>query len=354
MILAPLVRTAATLTLSGVALSAAAATLPLLRITDLSAATGLQGSRVVDINNAGEVLGYQSLRPAYLWRPGAPVQLIQAPAGKTLGVRALNDVGTVVGRLNFPGGSQPFTWDSARGLVPMHLPNGVQNGSADAVNRRGRAAGSAAAWNGSDWRAHMIVGSARLGMVDPMAGEHGGANARAINNLDHVGGASTKPAGCCYSAVLVGKHGHVEWLGKLGAADEDDYSIVQALNDNDVAVGYSNAYPGATPHAFYWSRATGMLPLPVGLGSSEFSMATGINRHDQVVGSYSHGGTSSSFYWDAEHGAVDLQDRLDPADPLTPVTRLADSGVRINDSGQIVVNAVIGGVATAVLLTPAP
>lgn len=204
---------------------------------------------------------------------------------------------------------------------------------------------------GHTWYTHAMIGSLRLGLDDPLHTRQGVSEAYAINNLGHAGGSASPAQGCCRTAILMDRKGRVTQLGTLASPGGDDNSMVFALNDADEAVGSSDVDGAA--RAFYWSAATGMLPLQVGPGADDWSHALDINRQGQVVGNFGRGTRASSFYWDAEHGAVDLQTLLDPTDPLTSRTRIAETSARINDRGDIVVNARIDDSYTAVLLTPA-
>lgn len=337
-----------------VATSAGAAPLPLLRITDLSAASGLAGSRVLDINNRGVVLAYHHPGQTYLWQAGAQPQVFDAPAGYSLNAHAINDDGVAVGQLIYSNNSNstPVTWTATDGLKRIELRRHQHYGNVTAINNRGQIVGSALVKAGQGWFTHALIGSVRLGLDDPMHTREGTSEARAINNLGHAGGTASSAQGCCRNAILMDRKGRVTQLGTLAAPGEDDDSAVIALNDADEAVGSSRV--GGALHAFHWSPTTGMQPLRVGPGEDDWSMGLDINRHGQVVGNYSRGEVSSSFYWDAEHGAVDLQALLDPADPLTAQTRIGNYGARINDRGEIVVNASVGGNFTAVVLTPVP
>lgn len=348
------VRHLLSLAVVALATTAGAAPLPLLRITDLSAASGLAGSRALDINNRGVVMAYHHPDRTYLWQAGTEPQVFQAPPGYTLHAHALNDNSVAVGQLVYEnsGLSSAVTWTATDGLKRIELRRHQYNGNAIAINNRHQIVGSATVKVDAQWHTHAMVGSLRLGLDDPLHTRDGASEARAINNVGHAGGSASSAQGCCRNAVLMDRQGRFTLLGTLAKPGDPDYSTVFALNDTDEAVGSSDI--DGAGHAFYWSAATGMLPLQVGPGLDDWSHAVDINQHGQVVGNFGRGTQTSSFYWDAENGAVDLQALLDPADPLTPRTRIGDLGARINDHGDIVVNAQIDGDYTAVLLRPVP
>jgi len=365
---APIVRTVRRLlAFAAVAVAtttAGAAPLPLLRITDISASTGLAGSQSADINNRGEVLAYRPDGSAFVWKAGSAPQTFQPPPGYKLDPRKLNDEGVVVGSVYQPNkpydSFPPFIWTAADGFQRILLRDGLSSGDANAVNNRGQIVGSATVPLGKEKYVHALTGSARLGLDDPKPTRNGHSEAVALNNLGHAGGYATPPSKGWWQqhAVLIDQHGRSTKLGTLATPREQDYSMVIALNDADEAVGYSTRRGMSL--AFYWSRATGMLPLHADTPDpNDWSMAISINRHGQVVGNY--GGLAADghnweadFYWDAEHGAVDLAALIDPADPLKAKTELTGGGARINDRGEIVADAWVNRKLTAVLLTPAP
>lgn len=335
----------------GMAQAASAAPLPLLRITDLEAVIGVSDNlRVVDVNNAGQVLAYQLDGSTYLWHPDQGVKVIEPLHRTSLFPHALSDNGAVVGsiyRLD-DGRSVPFIWRPAQGLEQLPV-SGADGGDAMAINAQGQIAGEGTASNG---KTHLLVGSVRRGLFDPRPGQRGYSHAGEINSAGHVAGSTTGAAGCCRSAMLVGEHGRVRLLGSLAAPGEDESSQAHGLNDRDEVVGRSDV--GGYHHAFYWSEATGMIDLQPSLDPAALvSSAWDINVNGQVVGGWSSPVASASFYWDAEHGGMNLNDRLDPADPLTPRARITDSYVKINDRGQIVTFATIdGSMYRPVLLSP--
>lgn len=329
-----------------IAATASAAPLPLLRITDLDE-TLQRGVHVMDINNAGQVLSYQSGGPTWLWQPGAEVREITSP-GASLVPMALNDAGQFAGWTYGPAeNAKPVTWDPVRGLVQVPMGPGLSRAEAHAINIHGQIAGVGTAANHMN---HLVVGSTRRGVSDPRPRQRGNSEASAINASGVVGGSAT--AAGDRAAILVGPRGEVKLLGGLGQPGEQQKSWVSSLNDSGQAVGTSVV--GRTEHAFFWSEATGMVNLGLSPNEGDWSRASDINAHGQVVGGYGNVTRSSTFYWDAEHGVVDLNDRLDPTDPLAARTVIIDccGYARLNDHGQIITYAKIDGLYRAVLLTP--
>ncbi|HEV8691753.1 MAG TPA: hypothetical protein VGQ91_15735 [Ideonella sp.] len=331
----------------------AAEPLPLLRITDLEATMHQYGLSVVDVNNAGQVLSYRlgghSGGPTFLWHPDAGVQMFRV-RGATMVPTALNDAGLVTGQISRIGDTPtPYIWHPAKGLRLLSLSPGLSDGTPMAINIHGQIAGFA---NSDVLEVHAIVGSAKRGLFDPRPQQRGKSSAHAINAAGHVGGTTAAPMGCCTAAMLVREHGQVQMLGSLARPGENDHSKVRGLNDADQVVGASEV--GRKPHAFFWSEATSLFDLGLSPGDEDWSEALDINALGQVVGDWGNATRSSTFYWDAEHGGVDLNDRLDPSDPLTPRTLIVSpfDFARINDHGQIVTTAIIDGHYRPVLLSP--
>lgn len=332
------------------ATAASAGPLPLLRITDLDAAIGKGPLRVADINNSGVVLSYSYTfepGPTCLWHPESGLREITVPDA-TLTPTALNDRGQVAGYSIRPGtgeGTRPFVWDPVLGLKVFRMSSDLHSGEAMALNNRGQIAGSGGA---RGQNSHLIFGLARGVAIDLQPEQRGHSYGQAINNAGHVAGSSTDPGRM--TAILIGPHGRVQKLGSLAEPAEESEAF--GLNDNGQVVG--KAEVGNRPHAFIWSEATGMVDLGQTPNSSGWSTAHDINTHGQVVGGRGDPTFSVTYYWDAEHGGIDLNDRLDPADPLRACTVIiAPSGLaRINDLGQIITTAKIDGFYRSVLLTP--
>lgn len=329
--------------------AASAAPLPLLRITDLQAAMQKESLRVVDINNAGQVLSHQDDGPAYLWQPGTQVREITL-ANASLVPAALNDAGQIAGwAYSANTDTMPFIWDPVAGGKRLKLGAGLRSAEAHAMNIHGQVAGHGV--SSSVHKEHLAVGSARLGVVDPRPKQRGRSHGEAINAAGDVGGSASSAEGG-RTAILVVAGGQVRHLGGLAGPGERQSSSVLGLNDQGEAVGTSDV--NKMPHAFYWSEASGMVDLGMSPNVGDWSHGGDINAHGQIVGGYGNPSHSSTFYWDAEHGGINLNDRLDPSDPLTARTVIIapNNYARINDHGQIITSAKIDGHYREVLLTP--
>lgn len=144
-----------------------------------------------------------------------------------------------------------------------------------------------------------------------------------INDNGMIAGSLRKPSG--EYAAFVWDNGVTTPLGTLPGYSN---SIAHAINNAGQIVGYSWNQRGVDDHAFIWEEGNfidiGALPgIPW-----EWSIATDINEHGQVVGPSG----SSGFLWDAING----------------VTEIRGSITGINDNGLVIGSGFIwkNGVST--------
>ena len=136
-------------------------------------------------------------------------------------------------------------------------------------------------------------------------------------------------------------------LGTLGT-DSQPY----AINDSGQVVGFSTAADGFD-HAFVW-RNDGTPMRDLGIAGGPNSYAYGINSSGWVVG---YAGTADgAFLWRNDgKGVRNLNDLIDPADPLKPFLVL-NWAADINDAGDIMAygadSRVVGLPKTYLLVPP--
>ena len=126
----------------------------------------------------------------------------------------------------------------------------------------------------------------------------GGRQSRAfaINESGQVTGTSNLST---YShAFLWSRSGGIQDLGTLGALDSQGI----ALNASGQVVGYSFVCACQTV-GFWWSQPTGMVKLVI--PDQVSSIAFGINKYGEVVGTY-NGVSPNSFFWTQGQGMRDL------------------------------------------------
>ena len=171
-----------------------------------------------------------------------------------------------------------------------------------------------------------------------------------INDAGQVVGQSTTAGGNSHAFLYSGGQ-----MTDLGALPGDVYSTATGINGSGQVVGYSASASGTT-RAYLYSPGTGMTDLSTIIGGTTPSYALAINSGGQVVGEF----TASNGFLRAF--------RYTPGNPagVTDLGALIGGGtvnsnaVRINASGQILIQSDLGGpnagpfVYSGGVLTPIP
>lgn len=295
------------------------------------------GSRAVDINESGEVVGESGTgRVAralpipfpfpwvyleeeihgFVWDDGTMTSLGTLPAALTSGANAINDQGQVVG---WAGMSYE--------ALQRHLDKTSSRATSIALPPT-----TAVLWERANgqWE---IAGLGSLGGLESMAND--------INSAGQVVGWAETGEGSEYAGLFrhafLWSEDTMQDLGTLGGA----HSEALAINDAGQVVGWAETADGAddpnaprpVPHAFLWQDGK---MIDLGTLGGEVSEALDINEVGQVVGwsetaevDFRDRPIEHAFLWrDGE--MTDLNDRL-PADSEWEFT----SALAINDAGQI-------------------
>nr|WP_315396822.1 hypothetical protein [uncultured Duganella sp.] len=151
-----------------------------------------------------------------------------------------------------------------------------------------------------------------------------------INDRNQIVGWTPAP-GVTVRAVRWNPDGSVTPLGPLPRT----VSEARAINDRGYATGFVELAGNGQVHAFLWDRAGAPTDLGPTDGGRGFGLA--INERNQVAGviDYDPPGRTQGFFWSRDSGLV----RIDAGPNFT--------FAGLNNRGEVVANADIGGAATA-------
>jgi probable HAF family extracellular repeat protein len=295
------------------------------------------------LNNEGEVVG-QSDSGAYLagflWRSDGSLQDL-----RPMSAQGINDSTEVVGAAS----GHAALWDEINGIQDLGvLPGDSDYSQANDINNAGQVVGVG---DISDFYDHAFVWDSANGMRDlgTLVGDDGHSYASAINNLGQVVGQSSAESGGSH-AFLWGSVNGMQDLGKLPGA-VNDTSFAYDINDVGQVIGWSEVSDFGQ-HAFVWDSVNGMQDLGVLSDSENTSYAFSINNSGQIVGTSLTPTDYRAVLWNSGQ-IIDLNDVIDPTDPLAPYVTLTQARA-INDAGQIAVTGEDSrsGATHAYLLTP--
>jgi len=324
----------------------------------------LSGRFGVAINNNGQVTGWSGSSVdggyVFVWSQGTATSLA-LPAGDVFATTtALNDTGIVVGDVQI---DVPAYWQNGS-VVTLTPYQGYTAGDTTAVNDSGEIAGfllngflpSATVWiNGSPTilssdisTATAINASGEVGGWDQLGHDTAAiwlngketvlgllpgdlfSSVRAINNAGVVVGASDNLTTISHAFIWTGGT-----MTQLPGLSSSGWTQAAAINNQGIVAGTSSAADG-TAHAVIWVNDA-LIDLNSYLPANSgwvLSSATGINDHDQIVGTGTYNGTQTAFYLDLGG---------------TPVSTLtASQAAALATSGQLVVATTIADQAAAV------
>jgi uncharacterized membrane protein len=325
---------------------------PLFRAVDIGIVSGQISTWPYDLNDQGVVLAYSGGNGAaddFLWTEDRGIRPLYEVSGRAIGNR-----GQLVGYRPLP--KRPGYVVIESGTKPTYFLEGTWATDADQIshiNDRGEIlgrsiTGGSGSTSGSPW-----VWSPDVGLSKAIEGYPGVEYiAQHFNNVGQVVGyafddCSTRAFVFDLRSKKMNYLGPGDWPGAGNGCAF--YSKANAINDAGQVVGYGNlTWNTRNYQPFMWTEAEGKKIL---LGANDdphknFIIPTSINSNSQVVGTYRLQQKNSRryFYWDAESGVIDLNDLLDPDDPLSSqiVLRTYDDFAtvkkvpKINNKGQIV------------------
>jgi probable HAF family extracellular repeat protein len=287
---------------------------PAYLVTDLGVSPGFVASTATDINNSGQVVGYEQAADysnhAFIWQNGVMTDL-----GTLGGIDSMafgiNDLGQVVG-VSYAvdaNGNQlqhAFLWQNG---VMTDLDPGAEYSSAFGINNLGQIVGEGAV---DDVNLHAMLWQNGTKIDLGTLPNESGSTATAINNVGQIVGTSG-------ATPFLWQGGTMTALENAG-----DSSTINAINDTGVAVG------AGTFDIFGWSLYSAVrwepdgIAYDIGVGSS--SVATDINNSGQIIG-------DGDYPFLVQDGvATDLYDQVSVGNSDLSVKSINDSGVIIGSS----------------------
>jgi hypothetical protein len=255
----------------------------------------------VDINNRGEVLGYDRDNRAVVWSPRAGGRTTVIDTAGFAMVEDLTDDGAVVGYAEPTGPAPygPFLWTPGQGVsfIPQPPGNPLE---ARAANDRGAVVGSLTVPRVDAGRVdfHAYIWTARAGLRDIDA-DHPFSSAVAVNDRGVVAGQFIGSEGDQGGFRWSAAH-EFEALGTLGG----DRTRPSAMDRRDVIAGTATA-PDGTDHVVIWEPGAGPTDLgTVGGGTTPVAL----NDRGTIAGAYLDGATGlrRAYRWTPRHGFEDL------------------------------------------------
>jgi len=297
------------------------------------------GSVGYALNSAGQVTGgvwITSDTPhVFLWKNDGTRMIDLGTLGGAFGIGfAINDSGQIAGgAYTGAGGEHAFVWQNdGHPLRDLGTLGGVIS-EASAINASGQVTGWADTGALQDQSHAFLWKNDGTPMVD--LGTLGGTSSSgvAINDSGQVTGISKRRLGQPHAFLWRNDGTPMIDLGTLGGPN----SSPTGLNSSGQVIGTSTTLVNGARQgrAFVW-RNDGSRMLNLGTLGGVYSGGLAINDSGWAVGTaYTATQVPHAFLWkDDGKGMRDLNDLVDPADPLKPYILLS-SAEAINDAGDI-------------------
>jgi hypothetical protein len=330
-----------------------AAAAPLFRVVDIGILPGQITTWPVDLNDQGVVLAYSGGNVAaqdFFWTVDDGVRLVEE-----VSTYVINSRGQLVGYRSPP--ERPGYVVMQSGAKPTYFLEGTWATDADEIaqiNDRGEIlgrsiTGGSGSTSGSPWVWSPDVGLSKI--VDGYPGVE--YIAQQFNNFGQVVGYAFDD--CSTRAFVYDRRSKkMNYLGPGDWPGPDNgcglYNRANAVNDAGQVIGWGNSKSNLGKYrGFTWTEAEGRKILSGSDDDPHINLVQpiSINSSSQIVGTYQLHQKNSRryFYWDAQSSFIDLNDLLDPDDPLSSqiVLRTYEEYAtvmkipKINNKGQIVV-----------------
>lgn len=252
----------ASLILSAATLPAMAATAPQFSMTYLG------GFSATDINNLGQVVGYDATQ-AVLYN-GSSLSQLGSPPGRSFAY-GINDSGQIVGQY---GGNQAFSYSGG-----VYTNIGATNSTATGINNAGQITGNVATDAGI--QGFVYSNGTVTGLTPANATQ---SAAYAINNSGQIAGS----AGQMLNEALIYSNNGTTNLSGTFPGDGSTSAQAVAISDNGNAVITSRDYSTQASHSYLYANG-----VATGLDGFEI-IAKDVNNAGIVVGG---DGLGAGFLW---------------------------------------------------------
>lgn len=286
------------------------------------------------LNNHGVVTGEShDLGPQrgdpypFTWTAARGTRVLPGP---TLGqVNDINDRNQVVGQIPEANSIRAVRWDPNGALVRLGPPPTPFSATAFTINNSSVAGGYTSL---PDFSRHATLWNAAGAQID--LGNLGGGGAYTLE-VNERGEAAGYAGGGIFANQVGFFWSRASGVVPIPAQNGISPRVVADLNDRGEVVGVTVPQPTA-PTAYRWSRARGLAALP--RAGAEESDVFDINNRSEMVGALRRGPNWRAVLWRGLATPVDLNSRLN----RIPTGLVLQRAVAINEAGTILAESNAG------------
>ena len=255
-------------------------------------------THVSQVNNLGQVVGWDDLQRGFIWEQSNGLSLLPVGPGVTTPSHPshINDGGIVIGQGDTLGGEHGFTWDSTNGTTALPIPAGASSSRPTSISNNGLIVG--------DYQ-HTTNGLSAMTISGPTVTDITGPGPGAAwdtNNAGQIVGRGVTGSGTpgFYYSQATG------WTDLGFAAALPALNITRlygwSINESGQIWG-SYQTPTALNTYFFYDPINGFIDTGITaarLGHSD------INNNALAVGYFDGAQGLHGFVWDANNGMTDI------------------------------------------------